>query len=592
VRKDSVIKKSLLLGLLALLAAVFVFTGCDNGTTTVTEYVPVPGTTTPGGETNQNPPAAGEVPEFVDVATSQSALEAALANPDYKGELIGYGGTTALTGQAVTIPDGYKVYVQPGADLKTASGYGLTVKGKLFVANSAALTIDTAPIVVDGEGNIEVQKGGTLATDEAASVWDGTTDTVLGTDKVKITGTLEYTAGTDFTDAEAVETALGYITSGTLNVGDISSAGLKPSEVAELTIPTGKQLVADTGNTAETDTGTLTIPANLNLTTSATLTTLTGLEVNGTLAAASGTLTGVTELTVNGTLTASSATLASGGATVIVGSGGSATLGTVGLLKGASSVAAGGALTVTAVTAFDSTDNLAVVAGSTVNSFTFPDATDITGIAAAGFTIGNLIVPGVLVLSKNLTLATDAELVIADPTKVSGSSKIIAEDGTIKIGTTAGYTTTSTGVAGTALSTALTAFTSDLVVLATSITSHTDFGAASEVVIGTVVVSSATAGDVKDNTDGDGTGNAIEIDSIFVGTLNTPTVTGSDSSDVSAATLSLAAGALKIADTSCTGSVDKFVILTFSGLKLQNSELIAPTDVPDFSIGLKTARAT
>jgi hypothetical protein len=306
-------KKSLLFGLLAAVTAVFIITGCNNGTTE------------PEIRWRDPQRLPGEMIHVDAAFNNESDLGDALDSPAYNGKVIGISGPITLV-SALEIPSGYTVYILNGGGLNTGSSAGLEINGALWVGMGGVLGADVSgssadPITVDG-GVINVVTGGQLSIDSEDSVIDGDGDPVLGTSKISIVnGTLAYTADGDFSDTGDIQDALGYITSGTLNV-DLSSS-LKPSDLQTLSIPAGKYVEADTGITGETE-ASLTIPAGLYLTTGANL----GV---------------VDELTVNGTLTASSATLKSAGGAFTVNAGGELTLGAATLLT--SSVDAGGVLT-------------------------------------------------------------------------------------------------------------------------------------------------------------------------------------------------------------------------------------------------------
>ena len=211
---------------------------------------------------------------------------------------------------------------------------------------------------------------------------------------------------------------------------------------------------------------------------------------------------------------------------------------------------------------------------------------------------GNVTVNGTVNLasSAKLTIATNKVLTIGADAVGMGDGLIKAQSedsgGTITIAGAAGYTTTSTGVAAGAIADALEAFAADAQTLDGALDLTSTFGAAGSRSIGSLTVSATDATAVQ-NTNNGGTDAAVSITNgtTFVGTLDSPSKSGTDNTISGTITLSVDAGALKIADGGYATNTDKFVVLTFSGLKLKNSELIAPAVVPDFSIGLKTKRS-
>jgi hypothetical protein len=346
-------------------------------------------------------------PEMIHIdvlASNEGELNQYLAE---EGDLvIGVGSTITLVA-ALEIPEGKVVYILNSGKLSTAAGFGLTVKGTVYVGIGGELDVSAAAAALTGEGKVSVLKSsytppadvaatGTLTISAATDVNNGGT-TVLGTEQVPILGTLKYSAGATFADPAAVVAALAYVPKGTLDVGDVVEVkAFLPSAVA--TAATGKvsagQLLFATANGVETAT-TLTVPAGL------VLTTTDGL---GT----------VTTLTVNSGLIAGSAVLEDDpGATITVGAGAYAELGTVAKVLADSSVGAGGTLTAV-VTAFGDDATIAAAEGSTVNGITFPGATTVSAAAANALTIGDLTVPadGTLTVpaGKTVTVGTLLEV--------------------------------------------------------------------------------------------------------------------------------------------------------------------------------------
>ena len=276
-------KKSLIFWLAAVTCAALFLVGCEQEAKT--EYV-----------------TQKEVDVIhVDVVvTDDTGLAAALLDDDYK--VIEVDASSTVTLSTVTeIPAGKTVIIR-GGSVTPASG-GLTIKGVVYVELEGSLVAAAATKVIVTDGVLYVSRGA-LSVDAAASVNNGAESpaTVLGTGKVGIAGgTLKYTAATDLDTAAKIGTALGYVTSGTLDIG---SSTLKPSQIAGVTgiSPTKRLIATATGDDSATATA-LIIPAGLDLT------------------ASSETFAKIPTLTVNGKLTASSATLAAA-TSVSIGNGG------------------------------------------------------------------------------------------------------------------------------------------------------------------------------------------------------------------------------------------------------------------------------
>jgi hypothetical protein len=401
------IKKSLLFGLLAALAAVFIFIGCDSGGDT--EYVYV------------SQPYAVHVDTVV---SDQSGLEDALEDSYYNGKIIGFDGSgITLATDDVTIPAGYTVYLLNGSDLATSAASDLIVAGTVYVGYGATLDASTAgAIEVSTGGIVSVVKNGTLSIADIDSIYDGDETTVLGTNQVVITnGELVIDTITDTATGAAADLAPAFasVRSGYITVTTALTV-VKSSEIAAISGPSATKSLSITANTAEGSTPTsLTIPVGLNLTTNAAL-------------------ADVTALTVYGDLTASSATLKSAGAKIVVGAGGSASLGTVAVVLADSSVGAGGYLGGT-FTDLDSEATLAVGAYARVNGIRFPGATIISSFTG-GLTIGNLTIPvavagddddaDVLYIPASTTLTVTGTLTVDGTLAFAGdTSKLIIQQG-------------------------------------------------------------------------------------------------------------------------------------------------------------------
>jgi hypothetical protein len=441
----------------ALLGAALIFAGCETEADTETKYV------------------SGEMIHLDTVVSTLADLETALA--DDKPLAIGLNGVANLTDD-LDILDGKLVYILNGGSLAT-SGKDLKVGGIVYVGINGTLDVSTGKVIVKEGGYVSVLSEktvtgisvspGTLKVATADSVNDGeaSAKTVLGTDKVRILGTLAI--GGTFTDVAALSAPFGYVgNGGTLDISAVTVTGSKPSTLVAA-IPQGKNLKA-TAAGPETAT-TLVIPKGSDITALATdtLAAVTTLTVNGTFTTAAGTLAAVTALTVNGTLTASAAgtfaglttltvdgtltagasgafaalttltvngtlsasafTGATAGVALTVGTGGKATLGGTVKLND-STVAADGVLTTSGTVTFNTTPaaaTLGAAAGSTVNGFLFPADATITALAANAVTIDDLTIPATttLTVAAGKTLTVDGTLDLAGTLALANTGKVV-----------------------------------------------------------------------------------------------------------------------------------------------------------------------
>jgi hypothetical protein len=322
--------------------------------------------------------------------------------------------------------------------------------------NGTVSTITTTPatakklVALPGSGKVIL--GADVDADETTEAWELKQDVEIAEGKT-LTAPLVASAGAPFSGGKTI-TVKGTLTLGTansigatvVNEGTVSTA--TTSLAALNTIAAIGGTITSTGVVVDTDGGTLTIPKGSTVTTSsATFANITGLAVNGSLTTTDATFAKVTALTIDGSLTAAAATfpelttltvagtltaanatfpklttltvnpkatLIAGAAalhttntaTVTVGEGGSATLGTINKL-GASSVGAGAALNA-AATNFDENAKLTVGAGAAVNGITFPAATNVTALAEDAPTIDSITVPA----GKTLTVPNDKTLTV------------------------------------------------------------------------------------------------------------------------------------------------------------------------------------
>jgi hypothetical protein len=291
---------------------------------------------------------------------------------------------------------------------------------------------------------------------------------------------------------------------------------------------------------------------------------------------------------------------------------GSATVGAINKLK-SSTIA--GSLRATSFTPFDANATLGAAAEGAINGVTFP--APIT-VKALGYTSPNYSVTidaYTVRRDDKLDLADNSSLIIASGQiltiepygKTSGNGVIIAVGGggggTITIESVTDYTTIPGGVKGADLEGALTAFTEDTETLGKAdYTLSTPFTATDTDGIGSVAITGITATAIRAENDAAGTGDEIEL---TVGTVLVPgaiAVGGSAVSNVLIAELELKTAAattpaadpnlLQLTDSGWVTTTAKTGVLTFTGYKLQHKGLISPTAVPEFKIGVKTARTT
>jgi hypothetical protein len=562
--------QSIIAMFLVLLAGSLIVTGCSPDTEI--EYV----------ET------AGGVIPFDAVVYDEPSLNAALSNSGVVYILVK--DDVALTAD-LSIPSSKRLYLY--AKLDPASS-DLTVEGKVVVAETGSL-IATNSGVVTVTGSVSVEEGGSLSIDDPASVNDGAGNTVLGGKATFAGGALVYAAGSSPTSVSAIETALGYVSSGVLEIP--TGSGLKPSEAAGISgISSTKWVKIDLGSTAE-DAPELTIPVGLDITTTATLTSLTSLTVHGKLSATSG-------------------KLSNSGAVLVVGQGTEVELGTIAKLNTGSSVAAGSTLTAI-VTAFDDTASLAIGAGATVNGITFPDATSATALAANKVTIGDYDLSGALNIETGSELIVTGDFGLVGTMQggsyeFTGDGKLITSgDGVLLIGPHGGFTTKPEGITNNLVMNSAGVIITEMAgtkVLANSkgastITLTTAFANPAVPAIGSVTLENTNATTIQNTTDGStDTDISIGMPTAVCSFLDAVTatgdaVTGTNAADIKDATftLTLRPGAsgggkfVQIKDGGYTGDVPKYGVVTFSGVKLTYNNIISPEFAP-FSVGVITQR--
>jgi hypothetical protein len=495
-------------------------------TDTNTETVPVSGGTT-------------TIP-FDKVVNTVAGLKAALANPDYT--YIGVAGTSSINlTEAMTIPEAKKVYLY--APLATGSS-ALSVEGSVVIAVDGSLTATSSgKVSVKGEGSLRVEEGGLLTIDVTASVDDGADSspaTAFGSSKVVIAGGgLTYTSVSDVSD---IETALGYISSGGLS---ITTTSLKPSQVVAVRgVSSAKRLSANLGSTSE-DATTLTIPVGFDITTT------------GTLSSA--------DVTVYGELTASA-----------------------------------------------NPKSLTIKEGATVNGIIFPAEPTNAELATNSVTIENIALTGTLDIGSGSTLiVTGTNFRFAGGGAVTGSGKIKTDgSGSLVIGPHGGFTTTTNGVTGSELMTLaspiiMEAMRNRVLTNKVALDSDTFFDSPPNPAvsaIGSVTISNTNATTIQ-NTGNASTGSNLILNDdadttiTFSATVTGNSVSGKNADNLTAANFTLTAAldtdktVVKIADSDFASSgTDKYGVVTFTGVKLKNGELIGPA-LTDFKVGVKTKRA-
>jgi hypothetical protein len=534
-REDSVLKKSLFFGIAAALCAAIIFTACP--TDPEVEY----------RDKIVDRPVDRPVytPVHADkTAIDETSLTVALADPGSR--VIALISNATLTDD-LEVPAGKTLILYAGLD---TSNSALTIKGTTIVAPDGGLTATNSGIATV-TGTLEVYQGGTVDLDEAESLVG------LGTSVVQFKGGTLVAPWP--TDPDEIATAFGYVTYGAL---DITSAthSLKLSDLAGISgIGETHALIATT--TTDEDATSLSIPLGAFF-----------------MANGSDDLDTVTTLSVYGGLNAPDATGAGGGITITVGPKAILQTGNITALSGGSFTAP---------------------AGSTVNRIAFPASASISALDASEITIeGTLSIPAnsVLELGSDLVLDDGATLVIPDPGKVSGTGKIIAEDikGTITIATFPDFTTTGTGIAGDDLAATALTLRDDAEKLTNKAELVLDgtFGTVDVTGIGSTALTSSTAADVLDGSDASaGVKISLNSGTSLKGTVTATSVDGTDADEITVGnvTLSLNSEDLQIDDSDATNSGAKYAVVTFGGVKIQNTELISPV-LPAFNIGIKTVR--
>jgi hypothetical protein len=222
-------------------------------------------------------------------------------------------------------------------------------------------------------------------------------------------------------------------------------------------------------------------------------------------------------------------------------------------------------------------------------------------LTESGITTTKVTIPDTVTLDLddyNITVGSSLELVIEDPSKIKGDEGvIIATIGTITINEVAGYTTETGGVVPGDLDDAVTALAADVAKLVNSdqIDLQATFFASNTGVnhygIGSVTLADDTATTVLNDASGSG-GSSITLATAFKEAVTAigSDVIGTNADNIKAATFTLTIDTvLQLTDSDGYSGGDKFGIVTFSGVKLTDSDLIT-AELASFSIGVATGR--
>jgi hypothetical protein len=218
--------------------------------------------------------------------------------------------------------------------------------------------------------------------------------------------------------------------------------------------------------------------------------------------------------------------------------------------------------------------------------------TDDVTLGAALTTDANITVPSdvTLTLDADLTIGSSFSLTVTG--MLAGSSVVKAEGTASIVSGGVNYTTTATGVAGSAFDGAITAIATDTGVLTTeSVDLSTTFGGTTG--IGSVTLNNTSATKVTDSSDGTG-GTDLALTSgiaFATGVTLNYTQAGTDEGDVDDAdvTVGISGTELQVTDSGYSSSTTKNIVLIVSDAQLQISELVGPV-LADFHIGVVTER--
>jgi hypothetical protein len=241
---------------------------------------------------------------------------------------------------------------------------------------------------------------------------------------------------------------------------------------------------------------------------------------------------------------------------------------------------------------------------------------DLGAVSVAGFTpVGNVTVGGTLKVNTNsiVTIATTKVLTIASE-RVKGGGGITAigaaSGGTITIDGTTLYTTTaSPGVAPDNIPLAVEAFSKEAVLTNTAISglgAYVGTGVSSDLAIGSITLGDTTATPLRYGHNGSlgpnlkFTTSTTTAPTTIAGFVNPSGGSGPDYTELTTGgtvftnfVLSSNSGEVLIADSGFTPtdnpSRDKHVLFNFTGVKLQNRNLISP-NWTEFSVAVYTKR--
>ncbi|MDR0688645.1 MAG: hypothetical protein LBG08_00050 [Spirochaetaceae bacterium] len=284
------IKKGLVFGLIAVLSAVLLFTGCNTGTGSTESPV----TVAPDGMVVDR------------TVNSEPALVSALDDPNVDVVAFVFGSTDLTASGGIIIPAGKTVYLlNPNTEVRTLTpaAAGLEVRGNLIVSESTRLAAGSnAKVYLGNSGSIQIQAGGKLRTDKRTSV-SNLTDAGVGV--ASVLGNVRYAGGSDLTitaepdlTVTQIGEILGYITAGPARSANISLTApssltleaaltqVKPSDIAGVPGISAARTLAVTPVAVETESS-ITIPPGAVVTITQELPTVKTLVVEGSVSAPS-----------------------------------------------------------------------------------------------------------------------------------------------------------------------------------------------------------------------------------------------------------------------------------------------------------------
>jgi hypothetical protein len=232
----------------------------------------------------------------------------------------------------------------------------------------------------------------------------------------------------------------------------------------------------------------------------------------------------------------------------------------------------------------------------------------VTGTLSLGSSVTDFKPKASVTVTGSLVLEASSVVVIADEqTLTVGAEAAISGDGVIKAvaGTSGGidiggvlYTTTATGVAGSALAAAAEAIAAETALVdVETLDLQTAFGTLESTLgIDSVAIGSSSATAVQNTPDAQ-TNTTVEVGSgIFLAGVLTPTsFFGTDYEELNDDPFTLSLETITQVSITDGGSysanVTKYAVFKFTKVKLQHGELIGP-ELKAFHIGVETGRAS